>query len=51
MLAYITGNIPRGFRSNNRNGIMLHLMSFQKILLVCVGIVCLQRQKKTQASS
>lgn len=41
----ITGDISRGLGSNNWNSILLHLMSFQNILLVCICVVCLQKIK------
>lgn len=41
----ITGDISRGLGSNNWNSILLHLVSFQNILLVCICVVRLQKCK------
>lgn len=40
---YVTGNISGSFCQDDGNGILLHVMSFQQVLAMCIGIVILKK--------
>ena len=42
-ITYITGNVSGGLCCNNGNSIFLHMMSFEQILTMIVGVVILNK--------